>query len=209
MRRMATIGPVNERLSADLERLEHEHLLVLELESIEHLLCEPDRDPFASRRGPHRSGIDDAVSTLRAARRLPDDLTVRVLLPAGVTPSIPTEQAQAALRRTASDRSTLDWREANAVRNMGRRQLPVGIFIAAVSAVVAYSAAAAATDVDHVVLKGLLAIVAGFAITIAWVVSWLVIELAMYDWRDPAWQARVYDLLSRATLEVTAGEKTR
>src|SRR6188768_4334050 len=153
---MATIGPVNERLSADLERLEREHLLVLELESLEHLLCEPDRDPFVDRRGPHRSGIDDAVSTLRAARRLPDEVTVRVLLPPGAKPSIPTEQAQAALRRIASDRGTVDWREANAVRNMGRRQLPLGILIAAVSAVVAYSAAAAATDVDNVVLKGLL-----------------------------------------------------
>ena len=42
------------------------------------------------------------------------------------------------------------------------------------------------------------------AITIAWVVSWMVVESTVLDWRPGArGQAAVYDLLSRARLEVT------
>ena len=200
---MVIVESAERSLTADLLRLERDHLIVLELESVEHLLSEPDADPFVPRRGPARSGIDDAVLTLGAARRIPDELTLRVVLPAGATPSIPSDRAQAALRRAAAEQSTVGWREARAVRSMGRRQLPVGILVAAVAAVVAYGAAAVATDADGAIVQAVLVILAGLAITIAWVVSWLVIEATMYDWRQPAWQARVYDLLSRATLEVT------
>ena len=41
------------------------------------------------------------------------------------------------------------------------------------------------------------------AITIAWVVSWMVVESTMLDWRPGARKAAAYDLVSRASLEVT------
>ena len=133
---MPTVETADRHLSADLLLLDRDHLLVLKLGSIEQLLSESEGDPFASRVGSDRSGIDDAVLTLRAARRIPDELTVRVILPAGSTPSISTDQAQAALRRAAADQCGVGWREASAVRSMGRRQLPMGVTIALLAAVV-------------------------------------------------------------------------
>jgi hypothetical protein len=50
---------------------------------------------------------------------------------------------------------------------------------------------------------GLLAVSAMLAITIAWVVSWMVVEATMLDWRFDARRAAAYDLLSRARLEFT------
>jgi hypothetical protein len=44
------------------------------------------------------------------------------------------------------------------------------------------------------------------AITVAWVVSWMVIEATMLDWRLGARQAAAYDLLSRARLEVVTAQ---
>ena len=202
---MPTVESADQSLSAELRLLEREHLLVLRLDRIEHLLSDPGGDPFVPRRGlEDRSGIDDAALTLRAARRIPDDLTVRIVL--STPPSIPTDQAQAALQRVAADRRNVDWREAIAVRATGRRQLPMGITIAVVAWVCAYVAAAVAVDVESTVLKALFITLTGLAITIAWMVSWMVVELAIYDWRDPAWRSKVYDLLSRATLEVATEE---
>ena len=203
---MPTVESADRRLSADLHLLERDHVLVLTLDRIEQLLSEPDDDPFVPRRAPCRSGIDDAVLTLQAARRIPDDLTIRVVLPTGTTSSIPIDQAQATLRRIATDQCDAGWREACSVRSMGRRQLPMGITIALVGLVVAYGAAAVALDVDSTVVRALFITLAGLAITVAWMVSWVVVELAIYDWRDPAWRSRVYDLLSRATLEVAIEE---
>lgn len=49
----------------------------------------------------------------------------------------------------------------------------------------------------------LFAAIAMVAITIAWVVSWMVVESTMLDRRLGARRAAAYDLLSRARLEVT------
>jgi hypothetical protein len=89
---------------------------------------------------------------------------------------------------------------------MGRRQLPMGVTIALLAAIVAYGSAAVALDVDSVLVRALFVTLAGLAITVAWMVSWVVVEVAIYDWRDPAWGAKVYDLLSRATLEVVSSD---
>ncbi len=40
------------------------------------------------------------------------------------------------------------------------------------------------------------------AITLAWVLSWMVIESAFLDWRQPARRACAYDLIARSTLEI-------
>ncbi len=82
----------------------------------------------------------------------------------------------------------------------------MGVTIALLAAVVAYSASAVALDVDSVLVRALFVTLAGLAFTVAWMVSWVVVEVAIYDWRDPAWGAKVYDLLSRATLEVVPNE---
>jgi hypothetical protein len=94
-----------------------------------------------------------------------------------------------------------------AVRTMGRRQLPLGITIAVVSALVAYGAGYLASTVHNVAAKSLLVVTAGIAITVAWVVSWMVIESTTLDWRQSARQAFAYDLVARETLQVVTGEQ--
>jgi hypothetical protein len=191
-----------QALDAQLRRLHEEHLVEVHLTSPADLLCEPEVDPIVTRVGTPRAGIDDVASTLLAARRLPSDLTVRVVLhdDAEVTPSV--ADTESAFRRVASDRSAVAWRDGIAQRAMGLRQLPAGLVIAAISWVAAYVFGYLATQVDGAGV-GLLAVSAMVAITIAWVVSWMVVEATMLDWRFDARRAAAYDLLSRARLEFT------
>ncbi len=201
---VSTRGPRQavDALQADLDRLREDRVLELALDDLDALLCEPSADPFELRRGPNRSGLDDLGLTLSAAERLPDDLTIRILLPAETSPSVSVADAQAALHRRASDAASAAWRDAMAVRSMGRRQLPIGVPMAVVSAFVAYTAGYLATVTDSTTTAGLLVVLAMVAITVAWVVSWMVIESAFLDWRQPARRACAYDLIARSTLEV-------
>ena len=81
-------GPPHARraLDADMVRLERERLVVLCLDDLDGLLLDPPADAFVPRTGPNRAGIDDLALTLTAAKRLPDELTVRIVLPAGASP---------------------------------------------------------------------------------------------------------------------------
>ena len=191
-----------QELDAQLRLLREEHLVVIGVATPENLLREPEADPMELHAGTPRAGIDDLASTLLAARRLPSDLTVRVVLhaEAGTSPSV--ADVESAFRRTASDRSEVAWRDGMAQRAMGMRQLPAGIVIAAVAWIAAYVFGYLATQVDGAGV-GLLVVTAMVAITIAWVVSWMVVEATMLDWRFDARRAAVYDLLSRARLEFT------
>jgi hypothetical protein len=189
-------------LDADLASVERDELVELALDELQGLLREPDSDPYAPRRGPYRSGLEDLALTLGAAERLPVNLTVRVVLPSATSPEVPIATAQAALRQRASDLASASWREAVAVRNMGRRQLPIGLVVAVMAAFMAYGAAYLASVVDNLAGRGLLVVLAGVAITVAWVASWMVVESMYFDWRPSARQAHAYELLARATLEV-------
>jgi hypothetical protein len=194
--------PARQLLDDQLRRLGDEHLVVVELAAPADLVREPDVDPTEIRAGTPRAGIDDLASTLLAARRLPSDLTVRVTLPDDASTEPSFADIEAAFRRTAADRSAVAWRDGIAQRAMGLRQLPAGLVIAAVSWVAAYVFGYLATQVDGAGV-GLLAVSAMVAITIAWVVSWMVVEATMLDWRFDARRAAAYDLLSRARLEFT------
>lgn len=110
--------------------------------------------------------------------------------------------AESAFRRVALDRSVVAWRDGMTQRAMGLQQLPAGLMISAISWVAAYVLGYLATQVDGAGV-GLLAVSAMVAITIAWVVSWMVVEATMLDWRFDARRAAAYDLLSRARLEFT------
>lgn len=189
-------------LRADLTRLERDHLLVLALDDLDGLLREPEADPFRPRGGPNRAGIEDLALTLSAAERLPDMLTVRVVLPPVASPTVSTTTAQAALHQSARDSASASWRDAMAVHSMGRRQLLAGLAVAAVAAFVAYGAAYLASVVDNRAGKASFVVIAGLAITVAWVWSWMVVETTFFDWQPSARRAHVYDLLARSTLEV-------
>jgi hypothetical protein len=189
-------------LDASLTRLEKEQVVELRLDDLEGLLRAPDLGPFESRRGPYRAGVDDLALTLAAAPQLPDELTVRLLLPPNTSSAASTERAQAAMQHAARDSASLAWREAMAIRAMGRRQFPLGIAIALVAVAIAYGAGYLATTVDSDAVTGLLVVVFGLAITVAWVFSWMVVEAAFIDWRQHSRRARAYDLLAHANVEV-------
>ena len=46
-------------------------------------------------------------------------------------------------------------------------------------------------------------VVAAVLITIAWVVSWMVIEYRYFDWREPGRKAWAYELIAGCTLEIS------
>ena len=77
------------------------------------------------------------------------------------------------------------------------------------AAFAAYGAAYLANVVDNLAGKAILVVVAGLAITIAWVWSWTVVESTYFDWQPSARQAHAYDLLSRSTLEVVTTDATQ
>ena len=193
----------SRQLDETLARLNREHLLVIELGDLADLLVEPNTKPFVSQRGPARPGVDDLAATLASAKSLPDELTVRVILPDGASPDVPVAEAQAALRSRAAQLASVAWRDAMAIRSMGRRQLPLGLVIALLSWVLAYAAAWAATSVDSGLLIALFAVVAAILLTTAWVVSWMVIEYTYYDWQQDGRKASAYELISQCTLEIT------
>jgi hypothetical protein len=192
-------------LDQTLARLAAEPVIELELDDLADLLVEPDVAPFQARRSPHRAGIEELVLTLAAAERLPDELTVRVILPADRSAGVPIEHAQSALRARAADLTNESWREAMAIRSMGRRQLPLGIGIGIGAALAAYVAAFFATVVDTPAARGALVVAAAIALTVAWVVGWVVVEAAILDWRLPARRAAACELLESATLEISYG----
>jgi len=189
-------------LDAALEQLERDRLLVLELDDIRDLVTDPDIDPFQARRSPQQAGLDDLAGTMVAARRLPEQLTVRVVLPAGRSEQVDVPAVQLGLQRRARYLASVSWREAMAVRNMGRLQLPFGIVVSLVAAGVAYGLAYLAEQSDGGGTFALLAVLAFLSITVAWVVSWMVIETAYIDWRPASRKAAAYELLANATLEV-------
>jgi hypothetical protein len=202
--RLAQVSRV--RLDADLGRLKQEGVLELALDELRHLVEEPELDPFSPRRSPELAGVDDLAATLASLRRLPENLTVRVSLPSGASDEPSVADAEAALHRRAAYLATTSWRDGMAVRSMGRAQLPLGLVIAFAAAVVGYAAAGLAASADGYSV-GLLAIVAGLAITVAWVVSWMVIETATLDWRPMGRKADAYELLARTRLEVAREPK--
>lgn len=201
-------GPHALRASIDAELvlLEREHVVEIELDDLDGLLREPDLPAFARRRGPRRSGLEDVALTLAAAKVQPDDLVVRVAVPIDVAPEQIAE-AEAAMRSAAADAARVAWREAVSIRNMGLRQLPIGIAIALIAAVAAYGFGYLGGSVDNLATRALCFTLAGIAITVAWVVSWMVVEDSMLTWRAPARQTAAYDLLSRATLEVVPASR--
>lgn len=192
-----------EALEADLTLLRTEHAVTIELDELIDLVRDPEVDPLAPRRSPAQLAIDDLADTLGAARRLPHDLTVRVVLLERACPEPPVAEVEAAFHRRAAYQATVAWREGMAQRAMGLSQMPLGLTLATVSWVAAYVFGYLATELDGVIV-GLLAVSAMLSITIAWVVSWMVVESTMLDWRPGARRAAAYDLLARARLEVTS-----
>lgn len=195
----------SQQLDAALERIGRDGVVELHLDRIEDLLVEPDAPPFEPRRSPSCSGLEALVTTLSAAERLPDALTVRIVVPASGRGDVPDEVVGAAFRAHAAELADMSWRDAMATRNMGRRQLPLGMTVGVVAAAIAYGSAYLAAVVDTDVATGVFVVVAMIALTVAWVVGWVVVESAFLDWRLPARRTGACELLASATLEIERG----
>ena len=179
-------------------------MLHLSLDTLEQLVTEPEIAPFAPHRAPNRAGVEDLALTLSAVERLPEQLSVVVSLPTDAASDVPVATAERAMQRYAADLASESWREAMAIRSMGRRQLPLGIVIGIAAAGAAYGSAYLAAVVETAAARGALIVVAMIALTIAWVVGWVVVEAAILDWRQPARRAAACELLASAKLTVTA-----
>src|SRR3954471_14948962 len=98
-----------KQLDDALARVERDKLVELTLDDLHDLIVEPEAATFEIRRSPYRAGVEDIALTLAAAQQLPDELTVRVILPSGCVPSTPVDTTQAALRSRAADLASESW----------------------------------------------------------------------------------------------------
>jgi hypothetical protein len=195
-----------EHWDAQLRRIERDGLVELALDRPEDLIEASEADPLTARRGPARSGVEDLALTLSAAKRLPNRLIVRIVLPRAEAPEVVT-RAESAFRWRANDLASESWREAMAIRSMGHQQLPLGIGVGIGAAVVAYAAIYSATEADPGAARGAMVVFAAIALTVAWVVGWVVVEAAILDWRQAARRAAACELLSKATLEIATDDR--
>ena len=179
-----------------------DHVVRIHLRRLEDLVSDPDVDPFQDSPAPEQAGVLDLAATLTARRHLPRELIVQAVLPTGASPMVSTAQAEAALHRRARYLASVSRRESMTVRSMGRRQLPLGILFYVFSAAVAYGFAYVAQQATGAALLALFTVLAALAMTVAWVVSWMVVESSLFDWRPAARTAAAYELLERAELDV-------
>lgn len=183
-------------------RVADEHAIELELDRLEDLFEEPAIDPFEDRPRSLHAGIEELGTMLAALRQLPDDLTVRITLPAGALAALSETEVEAAIHRRAELLAADSWRKAMAVRNMGRRQTPLGVVIGLIGGFTAYGAAYLAGQVDSDWAAAGLLVIAAIAIAVGWIVGWVTIESAILDWRLDAHTADAYQLLADARVEL-------
>jgi hypothetical protein len=196
MRRSA----VEDRLAPADRQLEQEGFVEVELPTVGQLVSEPPIEPLG-RHGPYQSGIAYVSSVLGSLRRLPDQVTVRVLVNDESFDEGVNGEAEKAFRDYCRFRAEDACRQAMTVRQTGIRQMPRALVIAAGAAALAAACASIGQSVNGVVAKALLYVIGGIGAIAAWVITWMPIEERFFDWRPPAHVAAVFDLLCRARLE--------
>jgi len=193
--------PETEDSVAAAERLlEEDGVVEVDLPSADQLVSEPSIEPLG-RCGPYQSGADYASSVLQSVRRLPDQVTVRVVMNDESFDERTNAEAETAFRAYCRFRAEDAWRQASAVRRTGIRQLRPALFAAVVAAAVAVAGGYLAESVDGKAAEALLYAVAGIGAIAAWIIVWVPIEELLFGWRPPAHVAAVFDLLSQARLE--------
>jgi MFS family permease len=181
---------ITRRLDAAHARLERDGVLELELRSPSGLL---ERD------GRPESGVETLAGVLVSAPRLPESVTVRVVLTGSLADA---DRAEAEYREHCLLLAESAWRRAETIRRSGRRQIAPSLATAAVAATVASAAGAAAESVGSNLLKAVLYVVLGIGVISAWVIAWMPIEELLFDWRPDGRRTRAYDLLARCELEL-------
>ena len=88
------------------------------------------------------------------------------------------------------------------LRQGGIRELPRALLLAVGAAALGVVSGYLAQGTDSTLLMVLLYAVAFVAVIAAWTMGWTPIEQALFDWRAPGHTAAVYELLSRARVEL-------
>ena len=173
-------------------QLKRDGTIDIELDSLDQLLNSD---------GPDGSGVDSLVGTLDSSLRLPDTLVVRISLPGeGGVPEPGVDAFHDHCLVKANDA----WREAMILRQGGLRELPRALLLSLAAGALGVVAGYLAQGTDHELLMVLLYAVAFISVIAAWTIGWTPIEQTLFDWRAPGHTAAVYELLSRAGLEVVA-----
>lgn len=194
------LAPIADRLELVERRLERDGVIEVEVASVHDLVSEPPIEPLG-RWGPYESGVAYISSVLESLRRLPEQVTVRVMVDDNSFDERENADAEAAFRDYCRFRAEDSWREAVIVRRTGVTQMPRAIVIAAIAAALGAACASVGQNVSAVVVQAILYVVAGIGAIAAWVITWMPIEELFFDWRPQAHVAAVFDLLRRSRVE--------
>lgn len=117
-----------------LRRITDTQVIDPTLDRVDDLFAKPSSDLFEDRPRFLRTGIEELGATLASLRRLPDNLTVRIALSVDEVAVHPAAAIEEALHRRAELFAAESRRDALTIRNMGRRQTPLGIVLGLVGA---------------------------------------------------------------------------
>jgi len=187
-------------LAAAHRMLEQDGVVEVKLPTADQLVSEPPIEPLG-RRGPYQSGAAYVSDVLQSARRLPDQVTVRVVMNGESFDDVTNTEAETAFRDYCRFRAEDACRQVATVRRTGIRQLWPALVLAAVMATVAAACGYLGESVDGKAAEALLYVIAGIGVIAAWLTVWVPIEGLLFGWRPPAQVAAAFDLLSRARLE--------
>jgi len=177
-------------LDAAHGRLDQEGTLELELPTFDRLL-EPG--------GSGEAGVDSLAGILVSARRLPDNVTVRLVVS---EPTVDDPGTERAFRDYCSGQAAAAWRRATTIRRAGLRQLAPCLLASAVVVAIAAACGTLAEGIGTNALAALLYAGGGVGVIAAWVIVWIPIEEIFFDWRPEARAATVYELLARSRVDV-------
>ena len=123
-------------------------------------MSEPSIEPLG-RRGPDQSGVAYVSSVLESARRLPDEVTVRVVVRDESFDESAEAKAVTAFRDYCRFRAEDAWLQAMTVRRTGARQMPRAFIVAALAAALGAACGSIGQSVTGEVPKASLHVVAG------------------------------------------------
>ena len=173
-------------------QLKRDRTIDVELDSADQLLDSNGREG---------SGVDHLVGILDSSLRLPSTLVVRIALP---REGVAHEPDVGAFHDYCQVQANTAWREAMTLRQGGIRELPRALLFSIIAAALGVVAGYFAQNTDATLLMVILYAVAFIAVIAAWTIGWTPIEQALFDWRAPGHTAAVYELLSRARVEIIA-----
>ncbi len=168
----------------------------IQLNTIEELFAPPEANPFAPD-SRYVAGIDELVQQLARLRLRHKLAQVVITLPAqAIEPGL-KEKTQAALARYAAAQIEAAELEIEQLRRRGRFSLISAIVIIVVA--IAIVSFIGWLDLFGGVLQSFL--VGGLSV-FAWVAVWEPFGIYLYEWRSPARNRRIFELLRQAEVVI-------